>query len=165
MKTIKIGDIIEVLGETDEDNECYWFGEVVGYDQEQNGYELYYIEEDPNEMGVWRYNEHYDVIAKESINRHAHTKRGDYETAWRIMGFVMHRTDGKIHFTPTDSVYSDTASEYSSASADTLSSMDTWSTEERDEDPDLLAFIDDSFVDVDHQPRVADQSTPPPAIQ
>tara|TARA_Y100000389_G_scaffold6917_1_gene6637 strand:- start:1324 stop:1836 length:513 start_codon:yes stop_codon:yes gene_type:complete len=153
MVQIKLGDLVEVLGESDNGTDCFWWGEVVGYDSKTRTYELYYVEEDPDRPGVWAYNEHYDTIVKENVNRHVRTRRGDYERAWREAGFVMHRsTDEAFHhsdqnftFTPIEThVYDDSAGS-DCDTEETLSSTDTWSTEEDEEEEtaknEMIDFI------------------------
>ena len=166
MVPIKLGDLVEVLGESEDGADCFWWGEVVGYDSKTRMYELYYIEEDPDRPGLWTYNEDYDTILKENVNRHVRTRRGDYERAWREAGFVMHRsTDDEFHrsdqnftFTPIkthgfEHVYDDSA-ESDGDTEETLSSTDTWSTEEDDEDETAKNEMIDFIVpDDDEQVR------------
>ena len=154
MVPIKLGDLVEVLGDSEDGSDCFWWGEVVGYDSKTRMYELYYIEEDPDRPGVWAYNKHYDTILKENINRHVRTRKGDYERAWREAGFVMHRsTDEEFHhsdqnftFTPIEThVFEHVYDESDGDTEETLSSTDTWSTEADDEEEtakvEMIDFI------------------------
>jgi hypothetical protein len=144
MEAIKLGDLVEVLGQSDDGSDCFWWGEIVGCDSNSRNYELYYIEQSLDNPGVWMYNNHYDTIVKENINNHIRTRKGNYERAWRTAGFVMHRSTTNIYFTPIENhvfehVYKD--SDSNCDSEETLSTIDTWSVEEEDSQQEMIDFI------------------------
>lgn len=155
---IKLGDIVEVLG-TEDDQECWWWGEIVGYDPISKEYEVYYIEQKNN--NTWKYNDHYDIITKDCINRHVRTARGNYEESWLKMGFIMKKSsDGDIHFLQDANITTNNDTESECGSEETLSSVDTWSSEETLDNEEMIQFIVDDIPDepktLNRMPRLED---------
>jgi hypothetical protein len=130
---LELGDLVEVLGMEGNTATCYWYAEVVGIHLNKNQLEVYYIEPEESmeccsdESTIWKYRPHVDIIQFESINSMVRTKHGDYANAWKKLGFRMEKDeDGNHSFYQTSFFISD---DESTSSGETLSSTDTWSTE------------------------------------
>lgn len=136
---IKLGDIVQVLGINDEEQEEYWYGEIVGR-VNRNEFEIYYIKKNQGSenQGVYEFEETYHTVEKDCINRVIRTKHGDYANAWKQFGFAYH---------PGPPIYLSQDPEYrSEPSADddseSLDSCDSWSSS--DEESVVSNLIDDS---------------------
>jgi len=131
---VKLGDIVQILGSTDDTLE-YWYGEIVGRTGDQ--FELYYITRTAIPQ-TWVFEEHYNVAEKESINRIARTKHGDYAKAWAMFGFIYEKGP------PISLVEDPSFSENTTSDSESLDSCDSWSSS--DEESKISELIDDSEI-------------------
>lgn len=98
---IKDGDILRILGEDDNGNQCDWYAEKVGINDD-GLLEVYYIEPTSENSSIWMYpdSEQIHLVSIESVQEHASSSdRGGYKSAWMKFGFRYVRDeDGKTYF-------------------------------------------------------------------
>ena len=145
---IKNGDLLKIQLENGE----IGYAEKVGNIEQHtcnDKYEVYFITQIGN-TEIYKYEEDYDVIEKETILRHVRTKSGDYKIAWMKMGFEMeYHNDGHIifkkcrNFEENEDISVESL-DYSTSESEDLSSVDSLTDTDDDE-------YDNSFIDDDPQ--------------
>ena len=146
---IRNGDLLKILGDGNVD----WYAEKVGNDDGR--YEVYYIERVHPDSILYKYENEYCTVDKESIIAHVRNEN-DYVKAWAQLGFDYQVIDGDIFLKKVDSVTdmveydvlsTDTSDSDSVASSVTLDSKDTWSsTDDNDHDSEMEDFIVSDFL-------------------
>lgn len=156
---IQNGDLLEILGA----GNVSWYCEKVGRDE--NGlYEVYYIEKIHPQGNLYKYEDSYSLVEKESIL--THVPNDGYKNAWAVFGFTYHSHDGDIYLErnthqekipvvgETFEVLSTEESEHSDGeSSITIHTEDTWSTEQSND-----STLDD-FIEYDNDDKQAQIST------
>ena len=86
---IKDGDILRILGEDDNGNQCDWYAEKVGVNDD-GLLEVYYIEPTSETSSIWMYpdSEQIHLVSIDSVQEHASSyTKGGYKSAWKKFGF------------------------------------------------------------------------------